>query len=471
MNLSRRHFLRMAGFGFGGGALLSAINQFAVSTALAKTCQDYKALVCVFLAGGNDANNMIIPIDDYADYVAVRNPNSSQNLAIPESSLLPIATSIGNFGFHPNLPGLQALFNQGSLGAVCNVGPLVQPLTKNDYVNNLKPRPYQLFSHSDQVAQWQDARADTQARTGWGGRIADLFPVSSSGFPMVTSVSGLPQYILGAQTNPLVISPAPTKLNQVLVLSGFGTASDEQARLAAFNYFRTIDRNPSLIDGAASVTDQALQISSQLNYPDPTFQTVFPNTTLGNQLWQVAKVIALNQTNAFIGRQIFFCQLGGFDTHQNELTGQGSLFTQVNNALVAFYNATVELGLSAQVTTFTMSDFGRTFQPSGTGGSIGTDHGWGNHHIVMGDSLARADFYGNSGPSGTCFPVLQLGGPSDTDTGSNPRGRWIPTTPVELLGATLASWYGVADSDMLTPFPLLANFTPNTAPYLGFMVS
>jgi uncharacterized protein (DUF1501 family) len=467
MNLSRRHFLRTAGYGFGGTALLSAINQFAVSTALAKTRQDYKALVCIFLQGGNDANNMVISLDNYATYAAIRHPNSTQNLTIAQNTLLPIATSIGNYGFHPAMPDIQRLYNQGSLAVVCNVGPLVQPMTKNDYVNNLKPKPTQLFSHSDQVTHWQNARADTQVRTGWGGRIADIYGNIAT-LPMVTSISGNVLFLQGASTSSLVISPAPTTLPNVLVLNGFGTAADEQARKATFDYFRTIDRSPSLVDAAASVTDQSRQIAGIFNY-DPTLQTVFPNTTLGNQLKQVAKVMSLNQNNGIIGRQIFFCDYGGFDTHQNELNTQNTLLTQVNAAMAAFYNATVELGISAQVTTFTMSDFGRTFQPSGTGGSIGSDHGWGNHHLIMGDSIAAADFYGVPGANGTPFPTMQLGGPDDADSGSGARGRWLPATSVEQYGATLASWYGVADTDMPTAFPLIGNFTPNTAPYLGFL--
>jgi uncharacterized protein (DUF1501 family) len=470
MNLSRRHFLRATGYGIGGAAAFALIEKLSLSTALARRPPDspYQALVCVFLAGGNDANNMIIPIDDYADYYNVRHISNTQNLAIAESSLLPIVTSIGNFGFHPNMPEVQQLYNQGSLAAVCNVGPLVVPLTRDQYQHAGKA-PFQLFSHSDQVNEWQTSRADTHSSTGWGGRVSDLFPISSIGFPTLTSVSGSQIFAIGQATYPLVIAPAPTALNQILVLSGFGMANDEQARLAAFNYFRTIDRGPALVDAAATVTDQALQIGAALNY-DPTLQTVFPITTLGNQLKQVAKVMKANQQSLGLTQQIFFCQLGGFDTHQTELTNQGNLLTEVSKALAAFYNATVELGISAQVTTFTMSDFGRTFQPSGSGATIGTDHGWGNHHLVMGDSVLAPDFYGVPGSNGTVFPTLKLGGPDDTDGGSNPRGRWIPTASVEQYGATLASWFGVAESDMPTVFPLIGNFNPSSAPYLGFLV-
>jgi uncharacterized protein (DUF1501 family) len=375
--------------------------------------------------------------------------------------LLPIRTSIGNFGFHPSMPEIQTLYNRGSLAVVCNVGPLVQPLTQYQYQHS-GPAPVQLFSHSDQQTEWSTSRADGFSPSGWGGRIADLFPPASNGFPMITSISGSQPFATGQSTYPLVISPAPTALNQILVLSGFGSGSDDQTRLQTFNYFRTIDRTRALVDAAATITDQSLQISASLSY-DPTLQTVFPNTTLGNQLKQVAKVMKANQTSLGLSRQIFFCSLDAFDTHGAQLDTHASLLQQVSQAMSAFYNATVELGISDQVTTFTMSDFGRTFQPA----AGGTDHGWGNHHLVMGDAVVASDFYGVPGSNGTVFPTLQLGGPDDTDN----RGRWIPTASVEQYGATLASWYGVAEADMPTVFPLLRNFTPSAAPYLGFLGS
>jgi uncharacterized protein (DUF1501 family) len=460
MNLSRRHFLRMTGYGLGSAAFLTSLNRFALSTALARGRDDYRALVCIFLFGGNDANNMIVPIDNYADYYNARHPGG---IDIPLASLLPIATGAGNFGFHPNMPEIQALYNQGSLAVVCNVGPLVIPLTRDQYLHGGRA-PAQLFSHSDQQTQWATSRADGYSPSGWGGRISDLFPPSDSGFPMITSISGSQPFATGRSTFPLVISPAPTSLNQILVLSGFGSGADEVARRQAFDYFRTIDRDRILVDAAATVRDQSLQISAAFNF-DPTLQTVFPNSSLANQLKQVAKVIKANQTNLGLSRQIFFCSLGAFDTHSDLLGTQGSLLTQVSQAMAAFYNATIELGVSNKVTTFTMSDFGRTLQASGSG----TDHGWGGHHLIMGDAGAGADFYGVTGSNGTVFPTLQFGGPDDAEGGTNPRGRWIPTASVEQYAATLASWYGVGEADMPTVFPLIGNFTPSTAPYLGFL--
>lgn len=467
MKQTRREFLFHAGYAcvgyaLGAAAFTAGVERFGLINALAQGT-DYKALVCVFLAGGNDGNNMVVPTSttEYNAYSAAR---GSSGLAIAQGSLLPVtpASINSSFGLHPNLPELQSLFTQQKLSVVCNVGPLVQPLTRQQYQSGA-PRPYQLFSHSDQIAQWQTAIADRVGSTGWGGRTADRFAPHSSGFPMLTSLSG-GIFTRGQTTSPLTIAPAPTALNQVLVLSGFGTTADEVARKNSMEYLRTIDRDTSLVKAASDTTQQALNIGQTLN-SDPVLTTVFPNTTLGNQLKQVAKVIKLNSTSPSLGlnRQIFFCQLGGFDTHQNQLGTQSSLLAQMSGAIKAFYDATVELGVEPQVTTFTLSDFGRTLQPAGTGTSVvGSDHAWGNHHFVAGGAVRGGDFYGVAGPSGSVFPVLQLGGPNDTDT----RGRWIPTASVEQYAATLASWYGVVDADLPIVFPNIGRFpTAN----LGFM--
>jgi uncharacterized protein (DUF1501 family) len=450
----------MAGYGLGGTALASMMQKFYLSTALAQG-SGYKALVCVFLQGGNDGNNTVIPYDGYAAYSAVR---ASSGLAIAQSSLLQIGTSFGTFGLHPNLPELQNLYNQQKMAIVCNVGPLVQPLTRQQYQNGA-PKPFNLFSHSDQVNVWETSRADTRSQTGWGGRIADLYSPTSTGFPILTFlVSAAPLFALGLTSQPLGFSPAPTRLNQVLVLNGFGTTSGEVARRSSFDFLRTIDLQNNLVAATSGTTQQGVNIGNALSV-DPTLNTVFPNTTLGNQLKQVAKLISANQTQPSIGlnRQIFFVQTGSFDTHSNEPGTQGSLLTQTSQAINAFYNATVELGVSSQVTTFTISDFSRTFQPSGSGGSVGTDHAWGNHHYVIGDSVRGGDFYGVPTSNGTPYQTMQLGGPDDTDT----RGRWIPSTSVEQYGATIASWYGLSANDLNNVFPLLSRFSPSN---LGFMM-
>lgn len=466
MRLTRREFLRQTGscigYALGVSAFAAGVQRFSLINALAQG-MDYRAMVCVFLAGGNDGNNTIVPLSttEYDQYAAAR---SASGLAIPRESLLSIAppSVSSSFGLHPSLTELHALWNAQRMSVVCNVGPLIQPITREAYRSGA-PRPYQLFSHSDQIAQWHTAISDRVGSSGWGGRTADRFGQHPSGFPMVTALSG-GQFTRGQSTSPLTIAPAPTALNQVLVLNGFGTANDEVARRDAMETIRSLDSQFALVGSSSRTTQQALDIGRLLS-SDVTLATAFPNTSLGNQLLQVAKVLRFNQTTPALGlnRQIFFVQLGGFDTHQNQVGTQTNLLTQVSQAMQAFYTATVELGLERQVTTFTLSDFGRTLQPAGSGaGVVGSDHAWGNHHFVVGGAVRGGDFYGIPGPNGSMFPVLQLGGPSDTDT----RGRWIPTTSVEQYAATLASWYGVSEGDLPIVFPNIGRFSVGS---LGFM--
>jgi len=467
MNVTRREFLLQSasacvGYALGAAAFAAGVQRFGLINALAQGL-DYKALVCVFMAGGNDGNNLVVPTSttEYDQYAAVR---SAAGLAIARDTLLPIVPgSIGaSFGFHPNLAELHELWTNGAASIVCNVGPLVTPLSRQQYLAGA-PRPYQLFSHSDQVAQWQTAISDRVGQSGWGGRTADRFELHASGFPMITALSG-GIFTRGESRTPLSIAAAPTALNQVLVLNGFGTAADEVARRQAMDFLRTVDKDATLVAAAGKTTDQALDIGRILS-SDVTLTTAFPNTTLGNQLLQVAKVIKFNSLAPELGlnRQIFFCQLGGFDTHQNQVNTQSGLLAQVSKAVKAFHDATVELGVERQVTTFTLSDFGRTLQPAGAGAVVGSDHAWGNHQLVVGGAVRGGDFFGVPGPGGTVFPVLQLSGPCDTDN----RGRWIPTVSVEQYAATLATWYGVAASDLPIVFPNIGRFATSD---LGFMM-
>lgn len=468
MHVTRREFILQAGqacvgYALGAAAFAAGLERFALINAFAQGA-DYRALVCVFLAGGNDGNNMIVPLGT-SEYQAYANVRTASGLAIPSADLLRIAppSGGGDFGLHPSLTGIHDLWTTQQAAVVCNVGPLVQPLTRATYQSGA-PRPYQLFSHSDQIAQWQSAIADRVSPTGWGGRAADQFAPHPSGFPMVTAISG-GLFTRGQTTAPLSIAAAPTPLNQVLVINGFTTSASDVARRTSLDVLRTVDHEMALIRSASNTVQRAVDIGQTLN-ADVTLATTFPNTTLGNQLRQIAKVIKFNAASASLGlqRQIFFCQLGGFDTHQGQVNTQSSLLTQVGGAISAFYAATVELGVANQVTTFTLSDFGRTLQPSGTGaGVVGTDHAWGNHHFVVGGAVRGGDFYGTLGPNGSMFPVLQLGGPSDTDN----RGRWIPTASVEQYAATLASWYGVAASDLPLVFPNIGRFDSSN---LGFML-
>jgi uncharacterized protein (DUF1501 family) len=479
MSTTRRDFLRKSACALGGMALASTVESLGIVHALTpQAASDYRALVCIFLNGGNDGNNMVIPFDpvsstEYPAYSAARN---TAGLAIPQASLLQITpTGLGGrqFGFHPNMIEMQTLFNQNRLAVLCNNGPLVEPLTRTTYQNGTGKKPLQLFSHSDQVGLFQTGVANEVLQTGWSGRVADRTGTLNgvATFPQNTSIAGVNLLLTGINTRQLAIGDSNTQLNAVLPLNnppgsaGF-TAAQNTARRTSFDGLRAFDLNLQLIKAASETRSSSLQTSQALASVNPTLMTVFPNTSLGRQLLQVARLIkACTDPAAGINmkRQIFFCQIGGFDTHSGQhpatLGGQDLLLQQISQAMNAFSNATVELGLQNNVTAFTLSDFGRTLQPAGSGAAVGSDHAWGNHHLIMGGAVLGGTFYGT-------YPTLALGGPDDTDGGSNPRGRWIPTTSVEQYAATLAAWYGLPSSDLTSVFPLIGRFaTPN----LGFM--
>ena len=454
-------------------ALASSIDTFGVVQALTpQSATGYKALVCIFLNGGNDGNNMLVSLDQYNGPAGslvegYSNVRAASGLAIAQASLLPVSpVSGGSYGFHPNMPEVRDLFNQGKLAVLCNNGPLVEPLTRTTYQNGTGKKPLQLFSHSDQVGLFQTAIANAVSQTGWGGRLADrtLGLNGAATFPSNVSIAGVNLLLTGVDTRQLAVADSNTTLANVLQLnngSGLST-SDNNSRLASFNELRTLDNEFKLIKAASDTRSSSMQTDAALSSVTPTLATVFPNTSIGRQLKQVALLIkACTDPIAGINmkRQIFFTQIGGFDTHSAEIGGQGGLLTQVSQAIGAFYAATLELGMQDNVVTFTMSDFGRTLQPAGTGvNQVGTDHAWGNHQLIVGGSVLGHTLYGS-------YPTLRLGGPDDAD-GSSPRGRWIPTTSVEQYAATLALWYGVSSADLTAVFPLIDRFaTPN----LGFM--
>ena len=284
--------------------------------------------------------------------------------------------------------------------------------------------------------------------------------------PMITSISGAQLFTAGQTTLPLAINNAGTGLNQVLNPQGYNTTTASQARLAAFNQLRQQDLSSNYVAAASHITGEAMQANQALS----TFQEVtvtFPNTSLGNQLKQVARLIK-KRTDLDINRQIFYVQIGSFDTHNNQLTGQGNLLTQFSQAVRAFYDEMTAQGAQSQVTVFTMADFNRTFNPAGSGGTVGSDHAWGNHLFVIGDSVIGGNFYGTNSTNGTPFPSLAFNGPDDADSGTNARGRWIPTTSVDQYAATLARWYGLPENQMSAVFPNINNFGNSN---LGFMTA
>ena len=450
----RRAFLRNVGAmsAFGLASRLDLVN--FIAEAGAQSAPDYKALVCVFMFGGNDGNNTLIPIDTagYGQYAAARPPSSAINLA--QASLLPIQpVNLGMpFGLHPALPELQTLFAQRKMAILANVGTLLQPTSKAQY--NAGIRPLSLYSHADQQAQWQSSISNNPAGTGWGGRLADKVASfnATSGFPVVTSLDGTVLFTTGTATVPLTIPVTGS-----FALSGYTGSAAANARLAAVQQLLTHGSANTFVTGANAIGTQALQLSATVNpilaNTNSTVAPIFASQKTGtaNQLYQVAKMI---EARAATGakRQIFFVQLGSFDTHGDQINRQQNLFAELSPALKAFYDATVALGVSAQVTTFTLSDFGRTFQPASGGG---TDHAWGNHHFIMGDSVKGGSIYGQ-------YPQLVLAGPSDAES----EGRWLPSTAVDQYGATLARWFGVASADLGAVFPNLAKFPTSD---LGFM--
>jgi uncharacterized protein (DUF1501 family) len=451
---TRREFLLQAGALTAGGlasrlAPISALG-FAAQ-ANAQAASDYKALVCVFLYGGVDGNNLVVPNDSagYAQYSAVRPPASGVNLT--QAQLLPIqpAGSATPFGLHPQLTDLHPLFAQSKLAIVANVGPLNEPTTKANY---LAKRPENLFSHSDQQNQWQSSVSAGPSASGWGGRIADNTTGFNGNFPVITSIAGTSLFTAGNATSALALPPTGG-----LALAGFNGGAAANARLAALNAILAADRDNSYVKAAGDITAQALSLSGLVN-PILTSTTsaiaahfTGQNNSIAQQLLAVAKLIeGRSQTGA--KRQVFFVSLGGFDTHGAELNVLDTLLGELSPALRSFYDATVQLGVADSVTTFTLSDFGRTFQPNS---NAGTDHAWGNNHFILGGAVRGGEMYGR-------YPTLARAGPDDADTA----GRWIPTTSVEQYGATLARWFGVSDAALATVFPSLAKFPSNN---LGFL--
>ena len=478
MASSRRDFLRGLGCTLltraavcAGAERLLTMNALAKSPAAATG--PYRALVCIFMFGGNDSNNVIIPYDAYADVGGYGDIRGGSGIGIPKDSLLQVSPprAGAKFGLHPALgnryngSSLYDLWQQGKVSAVVNVGTLIQPVTQADYRAG-RFRPYQLFSHSDQQTEWQTSVANGPAPTGWAGRAADVFGIDPSGFPTIASVSGVTIFSAGSATRPLVLPDANTTLANALKLR---RAADMQSG-SALNDLLNLDgggSSPTLVRDGAAITAQAIANSQKLQTPrDVTTQ--FPNTGLGRQLKQVARLIQL-APDLGIGRQIFFCSIGGFDTHNNQnpnnsltdfASGQPGLLNQVSQAMAAFYACVSgELNVGSQVTTFTESDFSRTFKPGGEGPGTGTDHAWGSHQFVMGDGVMGGDFFGT-------FPTLSLNGPNDGDSGAGARGRWIPTTGVDQYAATLAKWFGVPASRIRDVVPNIGNFSSAD---LGFM--
>ncbi|HWX38544.1 MAG TPA: DUF1501 domain-containing protein, partial [Candidatus Sulfotelmatobacter sp.] len=362
---------------------MSGLSKLGLVSALAQGTTDYKALVCIFMFGGNDSNNMLVPTDSrYTQYLQARSV-----LALPQSQLLPLQMNGQSiYGLHPDMPEMQGYFNnQKSLAIVANVGTLVQPTTQATY-RAFKNLPENLFSHSDQQDQWQSAQLAGTPVSGWAGKVADNVQTfnAAAQFPPILSISGSPVFCTGITTRPFSMDPGqPPGLQG---LQGFDTTAASQARYAATQQLLTFDSGLSMVQAANAVTGQAVKfaqvLSDALKNIAP-LQTKFPATGLGQQLQQVAQVISARSALG-VQRQIFFCAVGGFDTHADQLPQQVQLLSDVSKSMSAFYQATQELAVANQVTSFTLSEFSRTLEPSSNGGS---DHAWGAHQLILGGAV------------------------------------------------------------------------------------
>jgi uncharacterized protein (DUF1501 family) len=446
MGVNRRSFIKYASLAAAGNA--AALRPFGALNALAQTTSNYKALVCIFLFGGNDANNTLIQFDTagYNNYSTIRGP-----IAIPQNQLLQLS-ALPNFALNPNLPEIAALFNNSNAALVANVGTLVEPTTKAQYQAG-QIVPTNLFSHPDQQLEWQNAAQSGATSTGWAGRIADTINGtynSGANVPMITSVAGDTLFCNGSASTPVSVSPG--NLGGAQCSEG---TTECGAQLATAQALLSFDSGLTLVQADNSITNNAYNYANTLVAATKSvtpLKTVFPTGNgLASQLQQIAQII---QVRAALGvnRQIFFCGVGNFDTHSNQLVLQNALLAQISAAMNAFYAATVEMGVQSEVTSFTMSDFSRTFQPNS---NTGTDHAWGSHHIVLGGAVKGGQMYGK-------FPTLALNGPDDSGT----NGRWVPSTGSVQYAATLASWFGVSAAQMPAIFPNIGSFATQN---LGFV--
>ncbi|MYM90954.1 DUF1501 domain-containing protein [Rugamonas sp. FT82W] len=453
---SRRRFLG-AGAQTGLMGALSTLGLAGIATPARAAVTDYKALVCLYMAGGNDGNNMIVPLDGtrYAQYNAIR---GSHGLALSSAAktLLPARSATlqatGNpvtqpFGFHYGMPELDTLYGQGQVAAILNVGNLRQPLSKAQYLAGAGV-PSQLFSHPDQTIQNQ-AGTPSSAATGWGGRLIDV--LGTGGHLDAISVGAGGLFVEGAGTHGNLL-PGNGQLD--LAGMNYWPQKEADARRAALVQILSA-QNPNLIAGAANkALLNGMDLVADLKNANSgaPLSTVFPGTALGQQLKTVAQLIRLRAQQG-PGRQVYFVSQGGFDTHGGQAYQQFDMLRQVSQALAAFQLALAEIHAAQQVTSFTMSEFGRTLQPN----SGGTDHAWGNHHLVVGAAV-KGGLYGQ-------FPDFTLGGKDDA-TG---RGAWIPQFSNQQYGATLGRWFG-ADDDMLHNQVFKNELAGFPQPDLGFML-
>ncbi|MCB1889898.1 MAG: DUF1501 domain-containing protein [Rhodocyclaceae bacterium] len=467
---SRRQFLSGCAALGAAGASATLANLFHVSQAVAATSSatDYKALVCVFLLGGNDSYNMLVPLGGaYGDYLTARG-----TIAVPEAAAIPIGTAgyAGRtfdsraFGLHPALGageangGLSALYADGCMAMLANVGTLIEPVRDvDDYQSGARRLPDYLFAHNHQQLQWQtaDGSPGGQGAAGWGGRLAqEMVRHNANGgtllpeLSMNISLSGQHAFLGADSVIPYTMSASG--IERLALPGAEGSVRQATLRRALLGLLGV--PNHLMGDHLAATKQRADNVAELLSgaYDATALDTtLYPaESSLGAQLQAVARMIDVSRNQLGVRRQIYLCTLGGWDTHADQNARQGALLAELGQALHAFHASTRAMGIGAEVTTFTASDFGRSFNSNGDG----SDHGWGGHQIIVGDAVAGGDLYGQ-------VPELRLG--SAMDTG---RGRFIPSTAVDQYAATLARWFGA--TDLATVMPNLASFGASD---LGFM--
>ncbi len=445
--LSRREFLQATGAGLVATSPVVGLTQMATPTG---SFSDYRALVCVFLFGGNDSFNMLAPRSDAEYNVYSR---SRQNLAIDKAALLPISPLIqdgAHYGLHPNMGAIRTLFDSARVAFVTNVGPLIEPTTKEQYENGSVALPPRLFSHNDQQAQWQSLRGRAPGKTGWAGRVGDLLRSHVSDQQLATNVSLAGNQLFQAADETVAYTMGR---NGPIPFQGMGDAQRAQQRRAVFQRILGAEYDTMYERAYRDIQQRAVEtvdrVSAALENAQP-LSTAMPASRLGQQLSTVARLIGVRE-QLQMQRQIFFVSTGGFDSHDDQLESQPALLSDVSESIAAFYRATVELGVASSVTTFTQSDFGRTLTSNGDG----TDHGWGGVQFVVGDAVRGRELYGR-------YPRLEIGGPDDVR-----RGRLIPGISADQYAATLARWIGVPDADLGHVAPNLHNFAQRD---LGFLI-
>lgn len=453
VSLARRAFMqRMGQLSVAGVATPWALNLAAMGEAAAFTAgNDYKALVCVFLYGGNDNGNTLIPIDatSYADYAVARGTVAIDAAALGATTLAPTAPLADGrqYALAPGLGPLKALFDSGELAVQLNVGTLIQPTTMAQFKARSVPLPPKLYSHNDQQSIWQSSRPEG-AISGWGGRLGDL-ALSSNGATSslftCMSVTGNAVYLSG--TNALsyqIGSSGPVKVNN----PGYG---DAVRTLIAESRIHAMENEYNQIT-ARSMAAESMVSTALASGQDVS--SYFPADDSGNYLANQLKMVArLISARAALGvkRQVFLVSMGGFDTHDNLTKNHPVLMARLGTAMGSFQAAMKALGVSPNVTTFTASEFGRTLGPNGDG----SDHGWGSHHFVMGGAVNGKALYGTP-------PTTRLR--EGEDVGS--RGVLLPTTSVDQFAATMATWFGVSSSELPGVIPNIGNFPTKN---LGFM--